>query len=160
MRRPTEHGLSFLDLMTCGLGGMLLLFFIVLTVHRAVTLAGSGTDRPNPAPVRSAAPFVIVAHAASDEPLFAQEPKESPWELRPAVPEFRYTWYGSSDFAVLYSDAPPPVGTTIALRQLGDTSRFTAQVFSGGRRVFCELLTFEEGADSCSVWPLKSKEEQ
>lgn len=124
----SSSSISFLDLLTCGLGGILLLFFIVVASRKLVEfnarqkVGGQSFNEES----------VVIIHVAtrSGEPLF--EKPSSAWALQSnnqtiPHPKFVMTSIGTS-FAVFYSMTPLPRGTTLWLTGLKEDADIESAV--------------------------------
>src|SRR5262245_53768553 len=144
---------SFLDLITCGLGSVLLLFDILLVLKGDLDF---GNRQEGVRGGQDEAPFVELISAPPHTQLWIDS-ERSPWEVRGEPPARQRINHGPN-FAVLYADRPPPPGTRVLLGPFRPDVRFGLQVFYNGKRGLPrEGLTataiglLEEGR-AC-VWP-------
>jgi len=124
----SSSSISFLDLLTCGLGGILLLFFIVVAIRQQSDLNGQEMERGHADNEQS----IVMIHLASrdGEPLF--ESTGGTWLLKKndedlARPAFVEMSLGSS-FAVFYSVQPLPSGTKLWLSGIRSDAPFESIV--------------------------------
>ncbi|MFO1063096.1 MAG: hypothetical protein U0892_04385 [Pirellulales bacterium] len=122
-----SSSISFLDLLTCGLGGILLLFFIVVALRDEIDLDGQQTEKGKAVEKDS----VVLIHIASPEgeTLFD---KSGAWvlvqdsEVTP-MPQSITTSFGSS-FAVFYAVKPLPRGSKLRLDGIRSDAKFEVVV--------------------------------
>lgn len=147
--------LSFLDVMTCGMGGMLLLFFILCIIKGELELADRSVREATELG-QLAAPFVVVVAAEPGSLLWENE-VVGEWSTEGL--DRRELGLGvGRNYAVLYAYRSPPNTAQVRIGPLMPKARLTVQVFERGKRAFAAgpLLPSELGAASShlQIWPL------
>jgi hypothetical protein len=146
---------SFLDVITCGLGSILLLFFLMVAIKGEMQF-DDGTQTEFVQDERTAAPLIILVTGQDSRPIWAAGVAE-PWQASPGV--FDHQLAAGPNYAVLYARQPPPRDWTLKLGPLAADARVNVQVIADGRRVIPaeteerKTATWKEG-DFISVWPL------
>ena len=144
----SRASVSFLDLLTCSFGGMLLLFFVVVTINQALTLQELAESRRKISTAARTPKFVIVVYTSRSEGLFPEVPSKSPWKVKPDPGGFEHEWFAGRDFAVLTAERNPPNGVGIEFHPRMDSPRFELQVFSRGQRLAAGT------SEDKQVWPV------
>ena len=153
MKNRSGLSVSFLDLMTCSLGAVLLLFFILAAVkehfeyHRVTRPETETSDLEE-------SPFVIVAYSKANEMLFS-DPERQRWEVRPHDPNIHM--FSGTNYAILLAAKTPSIATRIELVSLNPQAEFRWQVMDGSRLL---PLVNDKAADDgrMKLWPKKMPE--
>lgn len=147
--------LSFLDVMTCGMGGMLLLFFILCILKGELELAEGAAQEITEAGRRTA-PFVVVV-AAEPGKLLWEGDGPGDWKLE-GFDQHELGRGIGRNYAVLYIKRTPPQSSAVRIGPLRPGTRLTVQVFERGKRAFAAgpFLAAELGAvgNHLQVWPV------
>jgi hypothetical protein len=105
----TALSLSALDLMTCGFGGVILVFLILLATQDRLA-EPQPTESPGRASER-VAPFALIVETEGDGPLI-EDPRVEPWVFDAAGLAGAQTGLGQRQ-ALLTAPSPPTEGATI-----------------------------------------------
>lgn len=151
---------SFLDIITCGLGSVLLLFFLMVVIKGEMQFDSSSSDETTQSVGSSqkagTAPLVVLVTAADGKRLWAAEGAE-PWQL-PDAP-FDHEKQSGPNYAVLYARQTPPPGWTLSVGPFAPDARVNVQVIANGKRVYhinnadVKSLNWRRG-DFLPVWPV------
>ena len=143
MNGDSTGTISFLDVLTCGLGGMIMLFLVL------VALNPNFRSRREAAAAVKTSSFAIVVEFSKgglangkDAWEFADE-SDDQW-----LPNFIESGPG---FAVLIADSVPPESITISLNGLLDPSDFSVRQSIGN-----DVLAMDReniGTEKVVVWP-------
>ncbi|MDG1511969.1 MAG: hypothetical protein P8R31_09755 [Mariniblastus sp.] len=146
--------LSFLDVMTCSLGAVLLLFFIVAVSKQDMQLreTADASDRG-----QDQISLVIIAYSEDDQPLFAGD--KLPWKIE--CLNCTLAVEGSSGYthAVLYIRDQLPPDARVLLGPLTGEGEFIVQVIKGTQRVLSLSQKNLSNDDFVQVWPPVGKEQ-
>jgi len=146
---------SFLDVITCGLGSILLLFFLMVAIKGEMEF-DDGTQADSSQTERVAAPLIVMVTGQEGRPIWAPGVTQ-PWQAPQA--EFDHKWVVGQDYAILYAAQPPPRQWTMKVGPFAPNSRVSVQVISDGRRalqvtnVEMKSIAWREG-DYLPLWPL------
>ncbi len=146
---------SFLDVITCGLGSILLLFFLMVAVKGEMQFDG-GTRAVLTQTERAPVPLIVMVTGQCSRPIWAQGVTQ-PWQAPEA--NFDHKWVVGSDYAILYVAQPPPHGWTLKVGPFAANARISVQVISEGRRalqvtnVEMKSIAWRDG-DCLPLWPL------
>lgn len=153
--RPVST-LSFLDLLCCGLGGVMMLFMIVVAVKGRVEFGP--TRRPSTPGVQQQSPFAVVIVAVGPAPLFVPElaASRSPFDARgdasTSRADRRSSW--GERYALYLAERPP---SALKIGPFAPGAEADVQVFSRGRRRLSGRLSdLKPGLDSkgmLAIWP-------
>jgi hypothetical protein len=148
--------LSSLDLMTCGFGGVTLVFLILLAIQGKIT-----DDAADAAPgegVAASSPFVLTIEVESPEPAWSLSgdgpwPADKPSARDPSAPRLGF----GPRQAIYAAPSPPPPGTVIRFGPVARDARFRIRVVKGGQSVVREHQTAAGWAPSrdgiLTLWP-------
>lgn len=120
--------LAFLDLLTCGLGGVLLLFFIVVAVRETDSIENMNSSAALEQEDRV---VLIQLSVASKQSLFAQESRKFYWEkdgLEIDQPKNVEISDGES-FLVVYANGKLPGGTCLMITGLNTRNHIQGMIF-------------------------------
>lgn len=128
-------GLSYLDLLCCGLGAVTMLFMIL------VALKGTIQFGPPPAPGPPAegdvSPFVVVLAASGPEALFTSTPTDGASRFSIEGPEFAVrTDSCGSRHAFLVAERPPRQDAKVKVGPISPSASFDVQVVFQGRAIW------------------------
>lgn len=150
--------MSFVDVITNGMGSMLVLFLLMTVLRQAVDLGAphspEGTEGVGGQTGAVAAsrtpekdPFVILVTSSDRRQLF--DAGGGRWELSDEFGGARRNTGGT--FAALYAALPPPAGATVVLRGARAWEVVNVQVWHGGKMTARTETPRGDGA--VAVWP-------
>jgi hypothetical protein len=146
---------SFLDVITCGLGSILLLFFLMAAIKGEMQF-GASTRAELTQTDRAPVPLIVMVTGQDSLPIWAQGVAQ-PWQAPEA--NFDHKWVVGRDYAILYAAQLPPHGWTLKVGPFAANARISVQVISEGRRalqatnVEMRSIAWRDG-DWLSLWPL------
>lgn len=144
MRDDADTSLSFLDVLTNGMGSLLVLFFLMAALRTADGVAfGEGAGR-----TANAEPFLIMTSAAT---LF-DRPTAECWRVTgdPGF-EARTRRDAGPGHALLYADRPPGPDAVIALHEVRADAVVKVEVYRGRERVL--IAERKPVAGRLTLWP-------
>lgn len=150
--------MSFVDVITNGMGSMLVLFLLMTVLRQAVDLGaphspngseGEGGQTGAVAAARAPEkdPFVILVTSSGRRPLFAGQGQ---WDLSDEFGNARRNT--GATFAAVYAALPPPAGATVVLRGARSGEVVTVQVWHKG--AMTARTETPRGDGSVPVWPI------
>lgn len=150
-----DHTLSFVDVITNGLGSLLVLFFIMVLVQDVL----HWSDEPEAPPSMTAPtdnPMMIVVRAKPGvAPVDAAG--QSPWRFTPSAAGLGLSdsrgrdWDWGTDYAILISPEPIPNSARVALNTSWNPTDVIVEVYVGGGK---NLVDAERVDGLLKVWPL------
>lgn len=179
MSDSSPSSTSLLDLLTCGLGGVLLMFMVVLILAQRLEFRQADTRRrARGEDVKSA--FVLLARVV--EPPRDGSPRRAAGKTGRLVfvSESAGSWsptiVSAPDYGLLYGDHPPPKGASVRLQWqanegVGDPPPMSVrlnQCVNGEFAPICEPLSSPNlrpqagcmrtlGKDGIQVWPIEQQ---
>jgi hypothetical protein len=145
MRDDADTSLSFLDVLTNGMGSLLVLFFLMA----ALRIADGTATTPRSGDVE---PFLILASTPHPATLFDRRAAE-PWHVSDPAFDRRARRDAGPTHAILYADRPPGPAAVVALHELRVGVSVKVEVFRGGERILAAER--KPGVDGRLVlWPV------
>lgn len=158
--------LSFLDVMTSGMGSLLLLFFIMVATQASLDLSSSSetnsgreslTGESSIEGKRNAAPFAVVIRCNAGKSLWKADSKML-W--MPRGSEFNWRNSHGDNYAITHGLRTPPQGAELWVGPVAVEPPFTIDVFQNGKRTASRRATPGD-IDSDGmfrVWPASGEE--
>jgi hypothetical protein len=153
--RPQSGSLAFLDVMTCSLAGVFLLFFSILAIKKHLAFVG-GDEQQASSGETSGSPFIIVVSISAPGPLFEGS---GTWMIPESTMHLSQT--AGEDFAVCYGAGPLSTNGIIQLGPLSKAARFSVQIlYEGETRAFrpdASITDFPRGNGGqgfVQLWPI------
>lgn len=149
-----DLGLAFVDVITNGLGAMLVLFFVVVMVQGSLEWSAS-TESATRGDLPEADPVVLLAQAS--RPVFDAESEERVWRhsgwTESSLTDRRGDqWDWGESHAVLVSTQPPAAGASIDLRVGAGGGDLRVELHHGQRHLTRTIPIPAEGG-WVNVWP-------
>ncbi|MFO0906380.1 MAG: hypothetical protein U0939_25465 [Pirellulales bacterium] len=149
-----DLGLAFVDVITNGLGAMLVLFFVVVLVQGSLEWSAT-PDSPTPGDRPDSDPLVLLAQ--STNPAFDVDSSERVWRYSgwsdAALADRRGTnWDWGPSHAVLIAPRPPAAGATIEVRTLPGGGELRLELHHGERH-WTQTVVLPDAGGWVSVWP-------
>ena len=147
MTNQGAGSLSFLDVLTCGLGGIIMLFLVIMALNPNIS------SRREPERIEEKKNFAVIVEfakgglARGSDPWVIQNEGETKW-----TPEVIQSGPG---FAILVSDSLPPDDTKIQLVGIQDNSSLSVRHSNGTELVALEYDRYENRA--LDVWPMSAR---
>ncbi len=146
--------MSFLDVLTCGLGAVLLLFFILMTLRKEFVVSAARTARGGTVSgAVDASPFLILATTPSETGIWDSE--ANAWDIL-GEPQAELRTESGASYAVVYGEEAPSLETRIVLSALKPDTLLHVQVFTRGKWLYSAEGTAEKlGATNGKLllWP-------
>lgn len=149
----TTGSLPFLDLLTCGFGGVLMLVLILLAMGPELGIGDPGqlgqSAVTSSSSLDTKQPFLILVefnHSGLNEEITWQVPEGGKWQ-----PRHREV---GSNFASLVAQQPPSRQASIVLTNVPASSEFSVQYFYNGKVLRKESFALSEKTN-IEVWPNK-----
>lgn len=121
-----QSNMSFLDVMACGLGSLLFLFFIFTAIKQNLNL-DTIEQSQNTSQVITEPLIILLTSPGNEEPCIAKEP----WEI--SHTQYQPQLQQSPFFAVLYSNVSPPDGCEIWAKLAKENIPISVQIFHAGQ---------------------------
>lgn len=156
MSTHAETSLSFLDVLTNGMGSLLVLFFLMAALQSADATLPSSDSRGVGMRTAETEPFVILLTSPTNAVLFPRPNAES-WRIN-GDPAFaaRVRRDVGPTHALLYADRPPDDNEVITLHDLPTAVGVKVEVYVGRERVLA--VEQQAGGDGRLVlWPRGGK---
>lgn len=149
-----DLGLAFVDVITNGLGAMLVLFFVVVMVQGSLEWSAS-TESATRGDLPEADPLVLLVQSAN--PLFDANSEESVWRSSgwsdASLSDRRGSlWDWGESHAVLVSPRPPGAGAAIDLRVAAGGGDLRVELHHGQKHLTRTIPVSAEGG-WVNVWP-------
>jgi hypothetical protein len=148
---------SFLDVITCGLGSILLLFFLMVAIkgnmqfdynHQSIQAKDN----------RSKAPLIVMITEKEGRNLW-EKGVSYPWQETSGISNFAYKHISGPDYAILYVQERPPSNWNMKVGPFASDIRVNIQVIADGRQVIhesnAEINTSRlHTENNLQLWPL------
>lgn len=162
MSARSDLSLSFLDLVTCGFGGVTLLFLILLAVQGA--LVEQAPSAATGARQRLVSPWVIVIEAEPETSgSLWLDPTRDPWLITPPRDFSPSTGYGPRQ-AIIVLPQSPDGKWTARLGPVSPEARFRVRFIRGGvLREFDNQTPGDWNVDDqgqVAIWPSLSSRDK
>lgn len=156
-RSQNDTSLAFVDIITNGLGGMLVLFFILVMVQTELEWAEK-TKAENKTESPRSDPFVLIVQAQDNQTAFDAQSRQSLWQFEgvPAgmIAEDRGVhWDWGSSHAVFVADEPLGMNSRASVRTPSVPTTFQVDLYPAGGEKQCYLVKTRPGGTWTEVWP-------
>jgi hypothetical protein len=147
---------SFLDIITCGLGSILLLFFLMVAIKGEMqfddnSLSEQGQNRHD-------SPLIILVTGENNQKTIWANGVTEPWQAGGA--EFSTVLQYGQGYAVLYARKMPPRDWRLSVGPFDPNASVTVEVISDGQRLLRlssdkikEITRQQQGI--LPLWPLE-----
>ena len=159
MSKPKKYdtSLAFVDVITNGLGGMLILFFIVVLLQTQLEWVDR-SEASDVTPRRDSEPFVLIVTAKDGGSPFNAESSESLWQFTNVTPGAIQTERGvqsdwGASYAVFVSNKPLGLNSSARLRTDGVEAAFNVDVYPAGAQKRAYEVKSVQGNQWTEVWP-------
>jgi hypothetical protein len=158
MNRPKQNdtSLAFVDVITNGLGGMLMLFFVVVLIQRQLEWADNA-DTSDRTISRDSEPFVLIVRSKDGSTPFRADSVQSVWRFEGTPPDMisdrrGVQWDWGADYAVFISNRPLGLNSRASVRTNNPKSVLNVALYPSGAQVRTYEVESAPGTWT-EVWP-------
>jgi hypothetical protein len=159
MDRPKKYdtSLAFVDVITNGLGGMLVLFFIVALVQSRLEWQDQA-DSSDRSVRRKSEPFVLILRSKNKERLFNANTADSIWSFE-GIPDGVISdrrgveWDWGADYAVFVAKQPLGLNSRARIRVDTNVTEVIVEVYPSGAQKKTYPVRISSGTTWTEVWP-------
>lgn len=151
-----DTSLAFVDVITNGLGGMLVLFFIVVLVQSQLEWADQAESASSSS--RQSEPFVLIVTAEDGAAPFNVQDVDPLWKFDglPAgqiAHQRGVQWDWGQAYAVFVSDRPLGLNARVSIRTPTVPVRLKVELYPSGAQKRTYEIRAEPGSRWTEVWP-------
>ena len=157
-----DQTLSFVDVITNGLGSLLILFFIMIVTQETLHWSRDREAPPTPlAPTDR--PMMILVTIKPGRTGFDTTNKQSPWLFKPIASDLGLAtergrdWDWGKDYALLISPSPLPGNAQIGLNTPLLPNDVVVEIYAQGKKY---TVPAERADGLLRVWPATLENEQ
>jgi hypothetical protein len=152
-----DQALAFVDVITNGLGGMLILFFLVILLQTQLEWKDSRTPTTGHKG-RDSSPFVLIVKTKDGAAAFDPKAKDSVWQFQ-GMPAGEVStrrgvhWDWGTNYGLFVANRPPSLNARASIATPPTPTTFVVELYPAGapRKVYEVESTV--GTTFTEVWP-------
>lgn len=152
-----DTSLAFVDVITNGLGGMLVLFFIVVLVQSQLEW-GDPAESSKESGASDMQPFVLIVKSTGDTSVFDPGSGQSVWNFEGVPPGMIATqrgtqWDWGRSYAIFVANRPLGLNAVASIRTPGNAADLEVDLYPSGASKQSYTVRSRPGSTWTEVWP-------